>query len=64
MMSRIVQNSKTGKVMVISKGADSAILSRCIPRQVLDRRDGLRDALDQGMANNNDLDEEEKDMLN
>ena len=32
MMTRIVQNVETGKVMVISKGADSAILSRCIPR--------------------------------
>ena len=63
MMTRIVQNSRTGKVMVICKGADSAILSKCIPRQVLDRRDGLRNARDQGMANN-DLDEEEKDILN
>ena len=63
MMTRVVQNSKTGKVMVISKGADSAILSRCIPRKVLDERDGLRSARDQGMANS-ELDEEEKDILN
>ena len=38
MMTRVVQHSTTGKVMAISKGADSAILSRCIPRQVLERR--------------------------
>ena len=63
MMTRVVQNSKTGNVMVISKGADSAILSKCIPRQVLARRDEVRSVRDQGMANN-DLDEEERDILN
>ena len=35
MMTRIVQNVKTGQVYVMSKGADSAILSRCIPRKCL-----------------------------
>ena len=51
MMTRVVQNSETGKVMVISKGADSAILSKCIPRQVLDAREGERRVIDQGMGN-------------
>jgi len=35
MMTRIVENVATGQVLVLSKGADSAILSRCIPRQSL-----------------------------
>ena len=32
MMTRIVQNIETGRVLAISKGADSAIFSRCVPR--------------------------------
>ena len=32
MMSRVVQNVKTGQVLVLTKGADSAILSRTIAR--------------------------------
>ena len=32
MMTRVVQNVKTGKVLSMTKGADSAILSRTIPR--------------------------------
>ena len=39
MMTRVVQNTATGKVMVISKGADSAILSRCIPRKLTNKND-------------------------
>ena len=39
MMTRVVQNTATGKVMVISKGADSAILSRCIPRNLTNNND-------------------------
>lgn len=34
MMTRIVQNEQTGKVLVISKGADSAIISRCVSRRL------------------------------
>ena len=30
MMTRVVQNTKTGKVYVMVKGADSAIISRCV----------------------------------
>ena len=35
MMTRVVQNVKTEQVFVMCKGADSAILSRCIPRKCL-----------------------------
>lgn len=31
MMSRVVQNVETGRVLALVKGADSAILSRCVP---------------------------------
>lgn len=31
MMSRVVQNIETGRVLALVKGADSAILSRCVP---------------------------------
>jgi len=34
MMTRIVQNVETGKVFALVKGADSAIISRCIPRSL------------------------------
>ena len=37
MMTRIVQNVQTGKVTVLSKGADTAIFEKCIPRNVLRR---------------------------
>lgn len=30
MMSRVVQNKETGQILVLSKGADSAIIPRCI----------------------------------
>ena len=46
MMTRIVQNVKTDQVLVLSKGADSAILSRCIPREVLRMRSGVRSIKD------------------
>ena len=51
MMTRIVQNVKTGQVYVMSKGADSAILSKCIPRKSLMQRLGVRSVKDQGMMN-------------
>ena len=35
MMTRIVQNIQTGKVLSLTKGADSAIISRCIPRKLM-----------------------------
>ena len=34
MMTRIVQNIDTGRILALSKGADSAILSRCVPRSL------------------------------
>jgi len=37
-MTRIVQNVATEQVLVLTKGADSAILSRCIPRKLLQER--------------------------
>ena len=40
MMSRVVQNVATDRVIVLAKGADSAILSRCIPRQVIKDNQG------------------------
>ena len=48
MMTRIVQNTETGALFVLSKGADSAILSKCIGRPVLARKQGQRHTLDQG----------------
>ena len=33
MMTRVVQNVKTGKVIAMTKGADSAIISKSVPRQ-------------------------------
>ena len=49
MMTRIVQNVKTEQVFVMCKGADSAILSRCIPRKCLQEKLGVRSVKDQGM---------------
>ena len=37
MMTRIVQNVETGKVMVLCKGADGPIIQRCIPRELMQR---------------------------
>lgn len=34
MMTRIVENVKTGRVICLTKGADSAILERCVPRNL------------------------------
>ena len=34
MMSRVVQNVETGRVLALVKGADSAILSRCVPNDL------------------------------
>lgn len=34
MMTRVVQNVKTGQVLAMTKGADSAILSRTVPRKL------------------------------
>lgn len=45
MMTRIVQNVETGKVLALVKGADSAIISRCIPRELAH---GSRSERDQG----------------
>ena len=47
-MTRIVQNVETGQVLVLSKGADSAILSRCIPRKLLQESRGVKNLKDQG----------------
>lgn len=33
-MTRIVENVETGRVLALSKGADSAIISRCVPRKL------------------------------
>mmetsp|Transcript_18979 Transcript_18979/g.23501 ORF Transcript_18979/g.23501 Transcript_18979/m.23501 type:complete len:156 (+) Transcript_18979:205-672(+) len=46
MMTRVVQNVETGQLLVISKGADQAILSRCIPRKVLQIKNGERSVRD------------------
>ena len=46
MMTRIVQNVETGKVLVLAKGADSAIFEKSIPRNVLRNRNGFRQARD------------------
>ena len=45
MMTRIVQNVEPGKVLALVKGADSAIISRCIPRSLAH---GSWSARDQG----------------
>ena len=34
MMTRVVQNVETGRVYAFSKGADSSILSRTVPRSL------------------------------
>ena len=69
-MTRIVQNVKTGQVYVMSKGADSAILSRCIPRKSLMQKLAVRSVKDQGMMipdpsspDEDLLDQEEKTIL-
>lgn len=41
-MTRIVQNETTGQVLAIAKGADSAILSRCIPRKLASLEKSVR----------------------
>lgn len=51
MMTRVVQNVQTGKIIAISKGADQAILSRCIPEGCLRQNNGVRKAKDQGLTN-------------
>ena len=43
MMTRVVQNVATGQVMVMSKGADSAIISRCISRLIPQERRAKKD---------------------
>ena len=57
-MTRIVQNVATEQVLVLTKGADSAILSRCIPRKLLQERQGIRSVKDQGRFER--FDKEEK----
>jgi magnesium-transporting ATPase (P-type) len=61
MMTRVVQNTETGKVMAISKGADSAILSRCVPRKLIKANHGARSVKDQGKLD--DFDAEEHDIV-
>ena len=39
MMTRVVQNVKTEQVLVLTKGADSAILRRSVPRETGNLRD-------------------------
>ena len=48
MMTRIVQNVETGRILSLTKGADSAILSRCIPRCLVSLRQKTRKVRDQG----------------
>ena len=62
MMTRVVQNTNTGQLLVISKGADQAILSRCIPRLALIKSANIRQRRDQGVLEN--LDQEELDVVN
>ena len=59
MMTRIVQNEETGKVLAISKGADSAIISKCVPRRLYNT--GCHSARDQGRTEK--FDEEEKAVM-
>lgn len=59
MMTRIVQNEETGKVLVISKGADSAIIGRCIPRKLFSS--GNYSARDQGKVEQ--FDDEERSIM-
>ena len=49
----------------MSKGADSAILSRCIPRKCLQQKLGIRSVKDQGISDlsSDVLDQEEKTIL-
>ena len=47
MMTRVVQNVETGRVLSLTKGADSAILSRCVPR-CLPSEPGQNRIADQG----------------
>ena len=48
MMTRIVENVATGQVLSLTKGADSAILERCIGRSLTSQTSLSRSVRDQG----------------